>query len=373
MANGIEQQDWDFLLKRINNGECVPILGPELGHGLIDSQSDLAAQWIKNHDCPMAVSSNMAQVAQYLAFRKFELFPKDEMKKYLATVIGPDFGQGDQVHTILAKLKLPLYITTNFDDFLFGAISYQKQLPTRELYRWNDLLAGRKNSISADFKATPATPLVFHLHGHVDQPESMVLTEDDYLSFLLNIRSEDYPIPAVVKQAIGESSLLILGYHPTDWDFRVLIRGLIQTTDPRLRRLSVTVQFPQEDNAASQQALENYINTYMRQIDTNMRVYWGTSHEFLTELQQRLTGAGAGTAQSSPSPAINIGRIFQLMHQSFRIEDLKNLAFMMGIDYEDLPPTKKSFARELIRTAQSHQRLPELLEFCRQERPQAAW
>jgi hypothetical protein len=52
---------------------------------------------------------------------------------------------------------------------------------------------------------------------------------------------------------------------------------------------------------------------------------------------------------------------------------LKNLAFMMGIDYEDLPPTKKSFARELIRTAQSHQRLPELLEFCRQERPQAAW
>jgi hypothetical protein len=373
VTNGIEQHDWDFLLRRINNGECVAILGPEIGQGLIDSQRDLAAQWIKQHDCPLADTSTLAQVAQYLAFRKFELFPKDEMQKYLQGLAAPDFGHENQAHAILAKLKLPLYITTNYDDFLFGAISHQKQLPTRELYRWNDLLTGRKSALSADYKATPATPLVFHLHGHVGQPESMVLTEDDYLTFLLNIRSETYPVPAVVKQAISESSLLILGYHPADWDFRVLIRGLIQTTDPRLRRLSVTVQFPQGDDELSQQALENYINTYLRQIDNNMRVYWGTSQAFLTELQQRMTGKDAETAETPPGPTINVVHVFQLMHQSFSIEELKNLAFMMTIDHEDLPSAKKSFARELIRTAQNQRRLAELLDYCRQERPQAAW
>ncbi len=373
MTNGIGQHDWEFLLRRINNGECVAILGPEISQGLIDSRRTLAVHWIKKHNCPLADTSTLAQVAQYLAFRKFELFPKDEMQKYLETITPPDFEQDNQAHTILAKLKLPVYITTNYDDFLFGAISHQKQLPTRELYRWNDLLTGRNSKLSPTYKATPATPLIFHLHGHVEQPESMVLTEDDYLSFLLNIRSEDYPIPAVVKQAISESSLLILGFHPTDWDFRVLIRGLIQTTDPRLRRLSVTVQFPQGDDEASQQALEKYINTYLRQIDTNMRVYWGTSQAFLNELQQRITGKDSDSAEANPASAINVVRLFQLMHQSFKIEELKNLAFMMGIDYEELPTTKKSFTRELIRTAQSHQRLAELVEFCQQERPQVNW
>ena len=327
----------------------------------------------KKHDCPLAESSTLAQVAQYLAFRKFELFPKDEMQRYLKAITVPDFERENQAHTILAKLKLPVYITTNYDDFLFGALTHQKQLPTRELYRWNNLLTSRNSTLSLDYKATAATPLVFHLHGHVAQPESMVLTEDDYLTFLLNIRSEEYPIPAVVKQAISESSLLILGYHPADWDFRVLIRGLIQTTDPRLRRLSVTVQFPQGDDEASQREMENYLNTYLRQIDTNMRVYWGTSQAFLTELQQRLTGEGTSTLAADQGPAINVVHMFQLMYQSFKIDELRNLAFMMGIDYEELPTTKKSFARELIRTAQSHQRLATLLEFCRQERPQVGW
>ena len=373
MTNGIEQHDWDFLLRRIDNGECVAILGPEIGQGLIDSHQELAAQWIRKHDCPLADSSTLAQVAQYLAFRKFELFPKDELQKYLEAIAAPDFAQNELSYSILARLKLPLYITTNYDDFLMGAIDHQKQLPTRALYHWNSLLTSRKDGLSPEFKATPATPLVFHLHGHHSQPESMVLTEDDYLSFLLNIRSEDYPVPAVVKQAIGESSLLILGYHPADWDFRVLIRGLIQTTDPRLRRLSVTVQFPQGEDTASQEAMENYINTYLRQIDSNMRVYWGTSQAFLRELQQRLTGEGGNGVGTAVQPTINVVRMFQLMNQSFKLDDLKNLAFMMGIDHENLPATKKSFARELIRTVQNQQRLAELRDYSRQERPQVDW
>jgi hypothetical protein len=372
VTNGIEQHDWDFLIRRIKNSECVAILGPEVSYGLVESRRDLAAHWIKKHNCPLAETSTLAQVAQFLAFRNFELFPKDEMQRHLQNIADPDFNQGNLPHTILARLKLPVYITTNYDDLLFKAISHERQLPSREIYRWNELLARRNSALSLDLPPTPATPLVFHLHGHLDRPESMVLTEDDYLTFLLNIRSENYPIPPTVKQAISESSLLILGYHPAAWDFRVLIRGLIQTTDPQLRRLSVTVQIPQADDEASQQELENYINTYLRRIDSNMRVYWGTTRTFLAELQQQLTGKTAGST-SSPQPDVNPVRMFRLMYQHFEKEELITLSFMLGIEDEDLPEPKKSFTRELIRTAQNRQRLPELLELCRQERPLVEW
>ena len=37
------------------------------------------------------------------------------------------------------------------------------------------------------FVPTPANPLVYHLHGHLEMPQSLVLTEDDYLEFLVRI------------------------------------------------------------------------------------------------------------------------------------------------------------------------------------------
>jgi hypothetical protein len=59
-------------------------------------------------------------------------------------------------------------------------------LPRRELCRWNESLDGGESVFDTDFSPTPANLVVYHLHGHT-LPESLVLTEDDYLSFLANI------------------------------------------------------------------------------------------------------------------------------------------------------------------------------------------
>ena len=79
-----------------------------------------------------------------------------------------------------------------------------------------------------------------------------------------------------------------------------------------------------------------------------------------------------GTAAPA-APAINVVRMFQLMNQSFQLEELRDLAFMIDIDHENLPTAKRSFARELIREAQNTQRLAQLLDLCRHERPQMDW
>ena len=74
---------------------------------------------------------------------------------------------------------------------------------------------------------TQANPVVFHLHGHYDVPESLVLTEDDYLDFLVAVSRDDGLLPHQIQKALAGASLLFLGYRLADWNFRVIHRGLV--------------------------------------------------------------------------------------------------------------------------------------------------
>ena len=43
---------------------------------------------------------------------------------------------------MLARLPLPVYITTNYDEFMVQALSGQHKDPKRELCQWNELVRG---------------------------------------------------------------------------------------------------------------------------------------------------------------------------------------------------------------------------------------
>ena len=92
------------------------------------------------------------------------------------------------------------------------------------------------------FTPSPANPLVFHLHGHNQVPESLVLTEDDYLTFLVNMSSQQVVFPPPVQCALAVDTLLFMGYSLSDWTFRVLIQTL-RAVD----RLSIAVLLPPQD------------------------------------------------------------------------------------------------------------------------------
>ena len=71
----------------------------------------------------------------------------------------------------------------------------------------------------------------------------MVLTEDDYLEFLVRMnRDASEPLlPPVIRTAFKDS-LLFVGYSLSDWSFRVLFRGLIGSLPAGLGNLSIAVQ-----------------------------------------------------------------------------------------------------------------------------------
>jgi hypothetical protein len=284
--------DWDVLLSRIRDGRCTPFLGAGVNYGLLPLGGAIAREWAIGEQFPLKASDDLPTVAQFLAVKYTDqMLPKERMLQRLRHEPAPDFGQPDprlECLTLLADLPLPIYLTTNYDNFMCRALAHAGKLPRRDICRWNAALRQRPGVIGGGSRYEPdaANPLVFHLHGADDCIESLVLTEDDYLDFLVSVSRNQKLLPPRVQRALTDASLLFIGYRLRDINFRVIYRGLVQSMDGSLRRLSVTVQMtPPDDHTGDPVAAEQYLSRYFD--DLNVRVYWGTAADFARELRRR--------------------------------------------------------------------------------------
>jgi hypothetical protein len=245
----------------------------------------------------------LARVAQFLAVTTGDgMFPKEDIVERLKDTPPPDFTKPDEPHDILADLPLPIYITTNYDDFMAQALKSRNKNPRQELCQWNDdvkkLLKGKpsvfnKSSDLPDIDAK--NPVVFHLHGHLDIAESLVLTEDDYLDFLVSISRNDELIPPRIQESMTGTTLLFLGYKLADWDFRVLFRSMVNYLKKSTSRSHVSVQLITVGDVNSPEEVEKaqkYLDRYFDRHEIHM--YWGSCCDFAAELKTRWEASGYG-------------------------------------------------------------------------------
>jgi hypothetical protein len=221
------------------------------------------------------------------------MFPKVRIQARFQGKGPPDFSQPNEPHALLADLNLPIYITTNYDDFMVQALGSRKREPVREFCRWNNFpeVTGQKSALRPGYKPRPAQPLVYHLHGHLDVPQSMVLTEGDYLDFLIRLSGrQDHLLPPAILQALAGTALLFVGYSLTDYNFRVIFRGLVGSLGASLGYLGIAVQLPPGNlDAVAQEPARSYLGKYFAQMpQINVRIYWGSAREFAIELRERL-------------------------------------------------------------------------------------
>ncbi|MCP4263555.1 MAG: SIR2 family protein [Planctomycetes bacterium] len=297
MLNTLKERDWELLLERIKDGKCTPFIGAGACFGTLPLGSDIARKWSQKYNYPLEDSGDLARVSQYLAVLYDPMFPKGKILQQFKSITSPDFTMPDEPHSIMADLPLPVYITTNYDDFMVKALRSRNKDPKMELCRWNKFLQRQlpPSILESGPDPTPANPVVFHLHGHKEVPESLVLTEDDYLDFLKNISEDPELIPARIQRALSGASLLFLGYRIADWDFRVLFRSLVTYLERSISHAHVSVQLlplgdvvPGEQREKAQEYLDHYFE------ELKIRVYWGTVHEFCFELKKKLEAFKSG-------------------------------------------------------------------------------
>jgi hypothetical protein len=86
------------------------------------------------------------------------------------------------------------------------ALKSRNKVPKQEICCWNKYV---KQFISkSELNPTTLNPIVFYFHGFYEMPESLVLTEDGYLDFLVNISREQDLIPPWIQQAFTGASLI---------------------------------------------------------------------------------------------------------------------------------------------------------------------
>jgi hypothetical protein len=296
MPRNLTDENWDLLLTRIKTGKCTPFLGAGANYGLLSGGGAIAQKWAQEHQYPLSDGSDLAKVAQYLAIRYGDpVWPKDAIRQILISEkasldLSKVLRAEDSPLAILAQLPIPVYITTNYDDLMSHALTLQGKRPQAEMCRWNQyMLRWHKSLFSRGSRYMPsaAEPLVFHLHGHQDKVESLVLTEDDYLDFLISMsKQQDDLLPSPILEAITGTSLLFIGYRLADLNFRVLFRGLVNSMEGALRRISVAVQLPPADTAElGKENAQRYLDQYFG--NAQVRVYWGTAAEFTKDLHER--------------------------------------------------------------------------------------
>jgi hypothetical protein len=283
MPNTLKDEEWEVLLSRIKQGKCTPFLGAGVCFGVLPLGNEIAKKLADEFDYPLSDREDLVKVSQYVAVQFDPLYPKDVIIKHFKEAAPPDFKAPDEPHGLLADLPIPIFMTTNYDDFMVRALKIRYKDPKRELCRWTALIKDQQSIFDsqADFKPTVANPVVFHLHGHNEVPESMVLTEDDYLEFLANIARDQTLLPSRIQTALSNSTMLFIGYSMADWNFRVLFQGL----RPSMKFMSIAVLKPPDDSNQSRQKAQEYLDKYYKAMD--LRVYWGTAREFASELRRR--------------------------------------------------------------------------------------
>lgn len=316
---------WPALVSLLKRKQVTPILGSGLVEPILGSMREIAGDWAEKHHYPLYdyEHNSLPRIAQYLSVQYYESFPGDELEEDLRTAIqrkhrtelpeallksgtsldelinkiGANRRQrvAWDAYKILADMDLPVYITANYNKLLESALEEAGKSPRTLISPWNDYVVETEPlyglAATGEDPPTPDNPLVYHLFGRLNEPDSVVLNEDDYFKYLIGVTENRDLVPTSIQEALTNRALLFLGFHLEDWDFRVLFQSLLSFEGGALRKsgkknfVSIAVQLEPE-GLANPDSARTYLESYFGKED--IYLYWGSSEDFIKELMYYL-------------------------------------------------------------------------------------
>ncbi len=335
----------DDIMPFIKKGTVIPILSNSMRveqifrdeQALTDQISDtaefddedlsidelLTKEWAVEIRYPMADDHNLARVSQYYQVEQKEsLLAKTKYLKFLTNylldinaddenyqdVVGqlrsqeasfseivqqldfPRFPSGmEDPLRVLAKLPLKIYITTSYYNFIERALEAENKKPRTQVCFWSGGKLSAKPEHAPDplYEPSDTEPAVYHLYGLEDYPQTLVLSEDDYMNFLISVvedtNTQNPLVPLRLREGLAESRLLLLGYRARDWDFRVLFRFILKyrSIDSAPRGMLIQLKPGSKQSGNKEKSVE-YLGNYFdkKQFDLD----WTNPEKFIQKL-----------------------------------------------------------------------------------------
>lgn len=236
---GLTDQDWRRLAETIQRGNCVLLLGPAVAVRERDPQrvalTVSLARALAEKAGPDAANINsddFRHAAQ--VFLGSGGADRVDLELAVRDFFAPLAQETTDLHRRLAELPFSLCVNTTHDRFLANAFKAVGKTPQLGYYNF------RKPSITTALNASPKNPLVFSLYGDLDDPDSLVLTENDLLDFLVGVIKNAPPLPSYVTARFSapDTSFLFLGFGFQRWYVRILLH-VLQAARHRYRSLAL--------------------------------------------------------------------------------------------------------------------------------------
>jgi hypothetical protein len=307
----MKERHWISLVTSIRHGESVLVLGPEIPAGVavgapadVSDQSFVEALTAKlaselEDDNRRVMGNTLAAVAQQYEDSEGSNVLRATAQKFYRS---PRFVPS-AVHDALGSLPFSLILTTCQDDLLAQALKAAGKEPIGQRYH---LRGDKRDNPEFLLPGSPQAPLVYHLFGDAQEPNSLVLSENDLLDFLVAIVSERPPLPNSLVRALKRvgQSFLFVGFGIRHWYLRVLLKVLVRALE--LHRTGSAIA-TEPLRGLSEVDREQTILFYQR--GTRIELEDADTGAFLAELAGRLEAEGGvaeQTARAGPRPRVFI-------------------------------------------------------------------
>lgn len=176
--------DWRAIARRIQKGKCTPIIGNRLHMNILPKPSELPSAWAEEIDYPLGDEHSLTRLAQYLSVSLGDSAAKEEYLTFVkAYAIAQKSGQtpeqvldkfgsrlvdiplikvanqmgytkngksGINPIDLLARMPIPIYITTSYYNFIESTLQRLKKSPQSDNCNWLDTQREQKNGTSSN-------------------------------------------------------------------------------------------------------------------------------------------------------------------------------------------------------------------------------
>ena len=246
---GSDKDRWEQFLNEIDEGDVIPVIGPDLlvnpkiirmddnserKENLHQQVISYIASQTNVHSCPRTFS-------QLVYDENYKKMVRDEKKIYnLIHQILSNINQIDDIDSkpsqllidLLGTKKFPFVITTSFTPIVENVM---KDLwGTVNVLNFNNDPQGSSQEKGGDIKSPSEMkkPTVYYMFGKYcnnSKDPRFVVTDSDMMKFCSSwIKGEG--VPKNLTESMKKKYLLILGNNYSDWLFRFVWYGLRSTT-----------------------------------------------------------------------------------------------------------------------------------------------
>jgi len=274
-------EDWETLNYAIQRKNCILMLGPGAAIDVVKKQprllTEILAEQLAENINPETKKkinlSDLAQVSQYYCIQK----GRHSLEVRVRTFFNEKSSLSSTLHRNLADIDFYFTITTTPDNMFYEALKNKGKEPIIDFYNF-------RGDIPVNVTmGTVENPLLYYLYGTVEEPRSLLITENDLLDFLVALISRKPSLPDNIRSELQDEnkSFLFLGFGFRHWYLRILLhvlQGGRKKGSPSVAMEKFTLENPTE--------LERII-FFFQNSDCKVHIYNDELNHFVEELQKR--------------------------------------------------------------------------------------